>query len=163
MKIDPDVFQDKKGGAMEKILIVDDESSCREALRFIFGNSFELSFAENGVRALRILKETVFDLILLDLNMPGLSGVEFMHRIQALGNRADILVVSAYGTLSNATKVVNYGGTGIISKPFDVVEIVNTVTRIMKERKHRMDLEILNKRIKGSLPSTREYHGHIPG
>ena len=135
---------------MEKssILIVDDEYGVRESLRLILEPQYDVQTASSALEALSYLDEKEFSLVISDLRMPGLSGFDLLETVKKLKKQIDVLIVTGFGTLPNARKAINYGAAGLLSKPFNVVDVVMSVNKIFVERKQRMDLENLIKKAK---------------
>ena len=135
---------------MEKssILIVDDECGVRESLRLILEPQYDVQTASSALEALSYLDEKEFSLVISDLKMPGLSGFDLLETVKKLKKQVDVLIVTGFGTLPNARKAINYGAVGLLSKPFNVVDVVMSVNKIFVERKQRMDLENLIKKAK---------------
>jgi DNA-binding NtrC family response regulator len=123
--------------AKESILIVEDEPGCREALTLILQNTYEVSMAADGREALKIMKNKYFDLITLDLHMPGLSGFDILPEIRKLAPGTEVIIISGYGTLANAGKALHSGINDFISKPFVVSEILSTVETALAHKKMR--------------------------
>lgn len=126
-----------------KILVIDDDPGCRESLRLILEALYAVTMAKSGGEALSCLRGKEFDLIILDLNMPGLSGFDVLREIRKMEKKVDVLVITALGSLLNAEEVINYGGVGIISKPFNVTEIITKIAKIIEQRKFKMEVENL--------------------
>jgi len=78
-----------------RILVVDDEEGSRESLELILEDEYDVVCAENGTGALRRIKKEVFDLVLMDLTMPGMDGIETLKRIKSHDKLIDVIMVSA--------------------------------------------------------------------
>ena len=116
------------------ILVVDDEQGVRESLRMILKLSYKVYLAESGEEALTFIGENKVDLILLDLRMPGLSGLDTLREIKKISEDIDVIIVTAYGTLSNAQEAIACKVTDFITKPFDAAEVLHIVNRTIKKR-----------------------------
>ena len=129
------------------ILVVDDEKIIREgAERILAKEGWKTAIAENGERGLALMKETVFHILLLDLMMPGISGMDVLRA--ALAIRPDILpiIITGYATIENAVEAMKRGAYDFIPKPFtpDQVRIVvrRAIDKITLEREtQRLRLE----------------------
>jgi DNA-binding NtrC family response regulator len=102
-----------KGSSMEpqkspnaSILVVDDEQGVRESLRMILKFSYRVHLAQSGEEALNFIRENKIDLILLDLRMPGLSGLDTLREIKKINEDIDVIIVSAYGTIANVQEAI---------------------------------------------------------
>jgi putative two-component system response regulator len=91
------------------ILVVDDEAGPRESLRMILKPMYDIHTAENGKEAVNFLSQKKVDLVTLDLNMPGLSGIEVLKEIKKLQPDIEVMIVTGYGTLSNAQEAIRFG------------------------------------------------------
>jgi DNA-binding NtrC family response regulator len=116
----------------KKILIVDDEKNIRltlsEALSAI---GLEPATAINGEEALAKLKEKDFDLILLDLKMPGIDGMEVLQKVSSIRPDIRIIIITAHGTIDSAVEAMKLGAADFIQKPFTVDEIRSLVKDIL--------------------------------
>ncbi len=108
-----------------KILICDDEENIRNLMkRFLAIEGIDADTAENGISAERMLRETAYDAVLLDLRMPGLNGLDVIKWIREEGFRMPIIMISAHGDISDAVTALKQGAQDYIVKPFDPEEVV---------------------------------------
>ncbi len=102
------------------LLIVDDESSVRDSLANWFQeDGYRVSCAENAKTALQMLEEEVFDIILTDIKMPGMDGLEMLKRIKSLKPDAIVIVMTAFATVDTAVQALKDGAFDYVTKPFD--------------------------------------------
>jgi DNA-binding response OmpR family regulator len=116
------------------ILVVDDEEDLREAMKFqLQANGFDVITASDGIEALERLKEKTPDLILLDVNMPRMTGLEFCNHIKDENGELNpaVLIVSARANIEEAFKGLNI--KGLIIKPFDLDELINKAKEIISQ------------------------------
>jgi len=105
---------------METILIVDDEKNYPPVIGAILKEEgYETLAANSGPEALEILKNSDVDLVLTDMKMPGMGGIELMERIQALDPELPVIMMTAYGTVEKAVEAMEKGAFSYILKPFD--------------------------------------------
>ncbi|HMR67799.1 MAG TPA: response regulator, partial [Anaerolineae bacterium] len=105
--------------ANQKILIVDDEKNIRLTMKQALQPlGYELETAVNGEDALQQLEVGDFGLILLDLRLPGLSGLEVLRRVAELRPDIRVILISAHGTVENAVEAMRLGAVDFIQKPF---------------------------------------------
>jgi two-component system response regulator (stage 0 sporulation protein F) len=131
-------FQLEKGGkggplAMRsKILIVDDQYGIRMLLSEIFQkegyNTFE---ASNGLDALRIARKEKPDLVLLDVKIPGMDGLDILRHLKLRDPDVNIIMMTAYGELDMITEAKRLGATAHFTKPFDIDELRSTVDQCL--------------------------------
>ncbi len=138
----------------EKILIVDDEKSSRESARRILRReNYELFFAENGKVALEKLKAVNPALILLDIQMPIMDGIEFLKRLRHKeSDEFSVIVLSGHGTRQSIKKSYDLGVTAFVHKPFASYElkglIKNTLELNAYKNKLKNTVRELNEKIK---------------
>ncbi len=105
---------------METILIVDDEKNYPPVLGAILEEEgYETLAANSGPEALEVLRNSDVDLVLTDMKMPGMGGIELMERIQALDPELPVIMMTAYGTVEKAVEAMEKGAFSYILKPFD--------------------------------------------
>ena len=122
------------------ILIVDDERGPRESLRMILAPTYNVIQAENGARALEILRTERVELVTLDLNMPGMKGEDVMRTIRGDFPDVQIIVITGCGTVESAADGIRFGISDYLQKPFDVVQVTASVTRALKRQEARLRL-----------------------
>lgn len=120
----------------EKVLIVDDEKNIRLMLRHCLeGNDYIVESAVNGEDALDKLKEEEYDLVLLDMKLPGMSGMEVLRWINFNSNNTAVIMITAFGTIESAVEAMKMGAFDYLRKPFSTEEIRGLVQEVL-ERRH---------------------------
>ncbi len=118
------------------ILIVDDEKNIRLTLsQALEAPEVEADTAANGEEALAKLKAKEFDLILLDLKMPGMDGMEVLRRVREFRPDIRVIILTAYGTIESAVEAMKLGAVDFIQKPFSPDEIRGLVSRVIDREK----------------------------
>jgi response regulator RpfG family c-di-GMP phosphodiesterase len=125
------------------ILIVDDELGPRESLRMILKPSYNVLIAEDGYKALEIIKQTPIDLITLDLRMPGLSGIDVLKEVREANKDIQVIIITGFGSLSSITTASQYGVYDYISKPFNVSDVTMVVQKSLDKKRHGTDIKKL--------------------
>jgi len=122
--------------AKPKILIVDDEESVRSTLKDILADCFECDIAESsdGRHALEVLEKEQFDLVLLDIKMPGLSGVDVLKNAALKHPQTDILMLSGWDSQSVAEEAFKDGATDYILKSSPPAVSCGKICAILKKR-----------------------------
>ncbi len=147
---------------MEKkisILIVDDEESVRESLNLWFTeDGFQVACAENAKQALSILESDVFDIILTDLKMPGMDGLELLQRIKTLNKDSIIIVMTAFATVDTAVRALKEGAFDYVTKPFDPDDLSHLIRNATKQVLLTHENETLKNRV-DSLESVEDLIG----
>lgn len=144
----------------ERILIVDDEDSSRELCRMALEDSNrDLILCANAQEALTELRKDAFDLVLTDMVMPGLSGLELLEKIKSERSETPVLLMSGKGSIASAVKAIKLGAEDFIEKPFpDPEVVVLAVKRSLRARR----LEQENRELRQELQKLRP-HPHIIG
>jgi signal transduction histidine kinase/CheY-like chemotaxis protein len=133
----------------ESILIVDDDPSVRGICERVLGHQgYDLVLADSGRLAIDLAREQSFDLVLIDMNMPGLNGLEAYRQLRELQPDLIGVVVTGYGTLSTAIEALELGFSAFVTKPFSPTHLVNTVAQALARRR----LERENERLGALLP-----------
>ncbi|WP_170008384.1 response regulator [Bacillus fonticola] len=108
----------------EKILIVDDQFGIRILLNEVLQKEGYRTYqAANGIQALEIVKEDTPDLVLLDMKIPGMDGIEILKRMKVIDENIRVIIMTAYGELDMIQEVKNLGALTHFAKPFDIDDI----------------------------------------
>lgn len=133
---------------MASILIVDDEPSIREALKDILTEEkYDTLTAQNGVEAYAILENQKVDLVLCDIKMPKMDGMELLSKCFEEGFDVPFIMISAHGTIDNAVDAVKKGAFDFIQKPPDLNRILITVRNALENKKLSTETRNLKKRV----------------
>jgi DNA-binding NtrC family response regulator len=155
---------------LPRILIIDDEEGVRDGLRTLLqveGVGVDTApTAEDGVRH---LEHKPFDLVFLDLNLPGEDGLSMMSKLRRGTPPADIVVLTGYGTVANTVEAMRKGATDVIEKPFSQDRILAVVRRTLETRQLKNELTWLQDRVReltatelvGLSPTIREVQTRI--
>ena len=108
--------------AKAKILIIDDEKNAREGLKRALKSEYDVSLADNGKRGMELILEDSYELVLTDLRMPEMDGMEFIHRLQALDNPPGCILMTAYGNLEVVKDAMRAGAIDYIEKPITDID-----------------------------------------
>ncbi|RLA95000.1 MAG: sigma-54-dependent Fis family transcriptional regulator, partial [Deltaproteobacteria bacterium] len=122
------------------ILVVDDDLGARESLGIILEDEYEVLKAESGERALEILGEQAVNVVLLDVKMPGLDGIETLKRIKEKDESVEVIMVSGLNILKKAVDAIKLGAYDYILKPFDPEEILTAVERALERQRMSREL-----------------------
>jgi two-component system, response regulator, stage 0 sporulation protein F len=116
----------------EKVLIVDDQYGIRILLNEVLQKEgYDTYQAANGLQALEIVQENVPDLILLDMKIPGMDGIEILKRVKALYPNMKVIIMTAYGELDMIQEAMDLGAITHFAKPFDIVDIREAVKKYL--------------------------------
>ncbi len=133
----------------ERILVIDDESSIRSSLQGILEDEgFVIRTAETGEAGLALLKTQNFGLVLLDIWLPEMNGLEVLKRIRAMDERPQIVVISGHGTVETAVTATKLGAFDFLEKPLSLEKVVLTVKNALRQQKLEEENVQLRERIK---------------
>jgi len=122
----------------KRILIVDDEKNIRTTLStYLVSSGFIVDLASNGNEALDKLKKMDFDLVLLDIKMHGLTGMQVLSEMRKQNLKTNVIMITAYGTIGNAVESMKLGAIDFLSKPFTLEDLKIAVNNALT----RQDLE----------------------
>jgi len=131
-----------------KVLLVDDESSVRRVLQFkLEKRGFSVETASDGLEALKALRENPFDLLLSDIRMPRMDGIELLHEAKDVQPKIKIILITAHATGNQAGQAVKLGAFDYITKPFDDEELFMAIEKALQFEK----LQSENIRLRGKL------------
>jgi signal transduction histidine kinase len=136
----------RKTGSMEEpianILVIDDEIGMREGCRRVLGpKGFQVVTAEHGVEGLRKLRGGRFDLVLLDVMMPGMGGLEVLDRIHEHDPNIICVMITGFATVDLAAQAMKQGARDFLPKPFSSDELLEVVHRGLDQRQRLLALE----------------------
>jgi len=130
------------------ILIVDDEESVRDSLyNWFIEDGFRVSCAENAKKALTILESDQFDIILADIKMPGMDGLEMLRRIKSIKPDSIVIVMTAFATVDTAVKALKDGAYDYVTKPFDPDDLTHLIRNATKQISLADENENLKKKV----------------
>lgn len=127
-----------------RILIADDEKSIRDSIaEYLALDGFEVETAENGLSAMRLMKEQLFDVLVTDLKMPGADGLEILKKIQQDGSGLPVIMISAFGEVDDAVEAMKLGAEDYLVKPFETEELKLKILRAGEKSRLKAELERL--------------------
>ncbi|NLC56272.1 MAG: response regulator [Armatimonadetes bacterium] len=115
----------------QQILVIDDELGPREAFRMLLKDRFDLCMAASGPEGLARVAERDFDLVLLDLRMPGMDGIEVLRELRALRPTLPVVVVTAFATVETAEEAIAMGAFASLIKPFNRRDVERVIERAL--------------------------------
>jgi two-component system response regulator HydG len=135
-----------------RVLVADDESSSRSGLQTLLRQEgFDVTVAEDGYKALARLEETGPDVLLTDLKMPGLDGIELLRKARALYPDLIVILMTAFAGVETAVQAMREGAEDYLTKPLQIDELVIVVNRALERRKLRIETVELRARLREKL------------
>src|SRR5690606_12548970 len=132
----------------EKILVVDDEDIIRESLSFILRKEgYSVDEAENGEAAYNKILNDSYDLVLTDLEMPQMKGIELLEEIKKLNINTSVIIITAFGSLETAISALRSGANDYILKPVEFDELLIKIKRLFDLRNLILENRFLRKEI----------------
>ncbi len=135
---------------MSKILIIEDEAAIRRVLSKILSeenDSYQVDDAEDGVQGLEKIKNNDYDLVLCDIKMPKMDGVEVLEAVKKLKPEIPMVMISGHGDMETAIQTMRLGAFDYISKPPDLNRLLNTVRNALDRKQLVVENKILKKKV----------------
>src|SRR6059058_1978392 len=143
---------------LPKILVIDDEIGPRESLRMLLKPDYNVQTADCVEGGLKLLKEKQPDTIVMDIRMPGMTGIEGLRKIREIDPHLSVIMLTGFGALETAKEALRLGANDYISKPFDAGEMRDIIGRnVERTRLHRTsehaaaEVKELNNRLRKEL------------
>lgn len=134
---------------MHKILVIEDDETVRDVLQsFLKTKNFDVTLAPNGESGLNLLRTENFDLIITDLVMPGVSGMDVLRRVSEAGITAPVIVITAFGTVQTAVEAMKHGAIDYITKPFNLDELMIVLNKALDISKLQKENEMLKMQLR---------------
>ena len=114
----------------KRILICDDEEGVRESLNLILEDDYNLDFASSGNETIQKVKDEDYDVLLLDIKMPKVDGLETLKKIRRISPGLKTIIITGYQSIETASKAVKLGAIDYITKPFESSEVKEKIKKI---------------------------------
>ncbi len=123
---------------LPQVLVIDDEMGPRESLRMLLKPNYQVHTADSVEKGLQLLQEKRPDAIVMDIRMPGMTGIEGLRRIRQIDPHLSVIMLTGFGALDTAKEALRLGANDYISKPFDAREMREVISRnVERTRVHR--------------------------
>ena len=137
---------------MQRILIIDDEKSMRELLAHVLKRAgYRVSAADNGEAGCQLFEMDVFDLVISDISMPGLTGLEVLRKVRESSSDTPVILITAYGSKETAIEAVKLGAFDYFEKPFNVEEVKTRVHNALAQKRLAAENVYLRRELKGKF------------
>lgn len=144
---------------MPKILVIDDEKPIRDALHNILtAEQYQVDIVENGKKGLEMLNENDYDVVLCDIKMPGMDGLEVMTKAAEIAPEVPFILISGHGTIEIAVEAVRKGAYDFISKPPDLNRLLITIRNAVEKSNLVIETKVLRRKVS----KTRDIIGETP-
>jgi DNA-binding NtrC family response regulator len=125
---------DTARGIRPTILVVDDDPGVRDSFRFLLEDEYEVLDVPDGMQALEILRSCQVDLVLLDVRLPGMDGLQVLEQIRAVDAELAVILVTAVTTVRTAVSAMKLGAFDYLTKPYDDEEVLSLIRRALDRR-----------------------------
>ncbi|WP_167617664.1 sigma-54-dependent transcriptional regulator [Maribellus sediminis] len=133
---------------MSKILVIDDERSIRNTLKDILEyEKYEVDLAEDGIKGVEMIRSAEYDVVLCDIKMPGLDGIEVLERAVVLAPDTPIVMISGHGNIDTAVDSIKKGAFDYIEKPLDLNRLLITIRNAMDKSNLVTETKILKRKV----------------
>jgi two-component system, NtrC family, response regulator len=116
------------------VLVVDDDAGLRESFRLILEDEYEVIDVSGGLQALEVVRGAQVDVVLLDIRLPEMDGIEILERLKQVDEQAEVILVTAVKTVKTAVAAMKLGAFDYITKPFEEEELLATIRRALQKR-----------------------------
>lgn len=138
---------------MAKILVIDDERAIRNTLQEILEyEKFKVDLAEDGIEGLELARKFKYDVVLCDIKMPKMDGIEVLQKFQELKSNPAVVMISGHGTLETAVEALKIGAFDYIAKPLDLNRLLVTVRNALERNDLVEETQVLKKKLSKIKP-----------
>ncbi|MBM4439963.1 MAG: sigma-54-dependent Fis family transcriptional regulator [Candidatus Rokubacteria bacterium] len=116
------------------VLVVDDDPGLRESFRLILEDEYEVIDVTGGPQALEVVRASQVDVVLLDIRLPEMDGIEVLERLKQVDEQAEVILVTAVKTVKTAVAAMKLGAFDYVTKPFEEEELLATIRRALQKR-----------------------------
>ena len=142
-----------------RILVIDDEGAIRDSLRMILEyEDYQFAGAATGQEGIAAVQRERPDLVLLDIKMPGMDGLEVLRKLHAFDETLPVVMISGHGTTATAVEAIRSGATDFLDKPLSSERVIVTLQNALRQSELRSE----NRELKLAMESKYEIVGHSP-
>jgi DNA-binding NtrC family response regulator len=134
-----------------KLLIVDDEDLVRQSMRVIFEGEYDLFLAGDGLTAIELAKLNDIDVVVTNINMPGMSGIELLERLKFMKPDIEVIMMTGFETTDTLRQSLRLGACDYINKPFDVPTMRAAISKAMQHRTLEREITAARKQSSSSM------------
>ncbi|KPK76599.1 MAG: hypothetical protein AMJ89_03880 [candidate division Zixibacteria bacterium SM23_73] len=131
-----------------KILVIDDEPKVSWVLSESLGKTYEIVSAKDGLEGLQMVSKTKPSLVLLDIEMPGMGGLEVLDKIKSMDQLTEVIMLSGHGDTKNVVESIKRGASEFINKPFDAKEVEIHIESVLEKNHLKKELDHLKEELK---------------
>ena len=128
----------------KNVLVIDDQYSIRTSIKFVLDKDYTVHQAENVKTGLSIIEEQLIDVVILDLSLEGISGIDGLKMIKDLDRCLSVIILTGYGSLKTAQQAIRYKASDYLIKPFNTEKLRESVERCSNETVEMRTMQKLN-------------------
>src|SRR6266571_764956 len=148
---------------LQKILVADDEESMRWVLsKALKRKGLAVDLARDGNEALRLIQSTSYDLAIIDIKMPGISGLELLDKVRELKSDLLVVIMTAEASMKNAVEAMKRGAYDYLTKPFDLDVIDAIIEKVDRAREMTSQVSLLKEELKDRYQLEKTIIGNSP-
>jgi len=133
---------------MKNILVTEDDEKMRNGLvEILKGEGYNVDSADNGQKGLEMIKEKDYDVVLSDLIMPVMGGMELLRNIKQIKPGTSVIFITAFGTIENAVEAIKVGASDYITKPFKIDEVQSKIKKVLAEKEFKKIPDLLDSNV----------------
>ena len=133
---------------MKNILVTEDDEKMRNGLvEILKEEGYNVDSADNGQKGLELIKKKDYDVVLTDLIMPVMGGMELLRNIEQIKPGTSVIIITAFGTIENAVEAIKVGASDYITKPFKIDEVQSKIKKVLAEREFEKSPHIMDSNI----------------
>jgi len=135
-----------------KVLIVDDDNMTLQTLSMALEDDYDTLTATNGLNALNLLAREDIDVILSDLDMPGLNGIELLSRVQEMESPVPMIVITGQGTIETAVEAMKLGACDYVTKPVNLDRLALLIEKTLENKRLKEENKLLKQQLRENVP-----------
>ena len=136
------------GPRKRTLMIVDDEEGPRQSLRIVFKDDYNVLVADNGNRAVDLVRQHSVDAAVLDIRMSGMSGVELLGKLKEIDPAIEVIMLTAYETIETARQALRLGACDYLTKPFDISTMRTAIATAMERHAVSEEMRSINQKLR---------------
>ncbi len=137
------------GNNKDRILIIDDEYAPRESLRMVLKDRYVVTTTPGALEGFNFMAQNPVDLVVLDIMMPGISGIEALQEIKNRHPDTEVVLLTAYASLDTAKSAIRFGAFDYLTKPFDKDDVIRVIERGLERRRAKEYLKLERQKLWG--------------
>lgn len=131
-----------------RILVIDDELSPRESLRFVLKDIYDVTLVSGGAEGLDFISKNPVDVVIVDIMMPEMDGITALQEIKKNNSDIEVVILTAYASIDTAKSAIRFGAFDYLTKPFDKDDVLNVVERGLEKKRAKEELKLEHNKLR---------------